>query len=232
MIVLWGSCHNRNGLWECRRKSSLHSSGEVVSKAFTEKAALELDSKRNQACQMGRHEKDLADRGNCMNSSTEHKGRWCFWRIVNHGWKFSVGLSFLHIFLVNGIWAGFTEIKGSLTFWVGPFGPVQCFCCSYIWMCSRNRHVIGLCSSSPRVPVEVFLIEKSHMSRWAGIFGPPPISWPLWALNLCDWWSSQRELLAKVATSLAWWAGMFCWKSSITYCQFLLKPVTCPREAF
>lgn len=60
----------------------------MVSKAFTEKAAPELGSKRDKTCQMGRDEKYGSDRGNCMNNSAKHNRRWCLGKIVMIGKDF------------------------------------------------------------------------------------------------------------------------------------------------
>ena len=60
---------------------------DVVSKAFTEKAAPELGSKRDKICQMGR-DKYGSDGGNCMNNSVKHNGRWCFGKMVMIGKDF------------------------------------------------------------------------------------------------------------------------------------------------
>ena len=48
MRTRWDSGHNRNGPWGHTRENSIHSSVDVVTKAFTEKAAPELDSKRDE----------------------------------------------------------------------------------------------------------------------------------------------------------------------------------------
>lgn len=53
----------------------MHSPADVVSKAFTEKAAPGW-APRDKACQMVRDEKNVSGRGNCVNNSTEHKGGW------------------------------------------------------------------------------------------------------------------------------------------------------------
>lgn len=54
---------------------------DVVSKAFAEKAAPELGSKRDKTCQMERDGKDGSGKGNCTNHSTAHDGRWCLGKI-------------------------------------------------------------------------------------------------------------------------------------------------------
>lgn len=61
---------------------------DVVSKAFTEKAATELGSKRDKTCQMGRDERYGSDGGNCMNNSAKHNSRWCFGKMVMIGKDF------------------------------------------------------------------------------------------------------------------------------------------------
>lgn len=79
---------------------------DVVSKAFTEKAAPELGSKGDKTCQMERDEKDGSGKGNCMNHSTEHDGGWCLGKIQakkSDRQKLSMGLPFLHDLQANEI---------------------------------------------------------------------------------------------------------------------------------
>ena len=55
----------------------MHSPVDVDSKAFTENTVPEMGLKRDKTCQMERDEKAISGRGNCMNTSMEHKGRLC-----------------------------------------------------------------------------------------------------------------------------------------------------------